>query len=176
MRVDPATRRRGGLGFTLLELLIVLVVMGIAFGLALPTLGDSKELRLRAAARTLAADLEFAQIESIAHPDDLRVVAFDTTDQDGYWIAPASNTAEANAITDPVRQGPFVVTFGQGRGAGIWGVSIQSVSLGGDSELQFDAYGMPDQDDDATVTLACDSATLTVKIPAGSGEVVVSEP
>ena len=136
---------------TLVELLIVMLLLGIAFGLAAPMMGDSKELRLRAAARMLAADFEFAQNESIAHPDDRRVVVFDTTNNDKYWIAPASDTSQANAITDIVRKEPFVVQFGTGRAASTYEVQIQSVSLGGDDEVRFDAYGSPDQSTDATV-------------------------
>jgi len=156
--------------FTLIELLIVLVLLSIAFGLVLPMIGDSKELRLREAARMLAADLEFAQNESISHGDDPRLIKFDTTDHE-YWIAAASDPD--TPITDSVRKEPFLVSFGTGRAAGTAGVTIQSISLDGDDELRFNAYGAPDQTTDATVTLACGPATMTVQVAAGSGEVTV---
>ena len=64
-------------GFTLVEVLIVVMVIGIAAVVALPMLGDSHGTRLAAAARLLMADLAFAQVESIAHPDDPCVIVFD---------------------------------------------------------------------------------------------------
>ena len=156
--------------FTLIELLMVMVLIGIAFGLALPMMGDSKELRLRAAARMLAADIEFAQNESIAHGDDSRLIKFDTTEHE-YWIATVSDPD--TPITDLVRKEPFLVSFGTGRASGTSGVTIQSISLGGDDELRFNAYGVPDQTTDASVTLACGPATMTIQVAAGSGEVSI---
>ena len=159
--------------FTLIELLIVIVILAICYGLALPTLGDSKELRLREAARMLAADLELAQTESITHSDNLRIVKFDTVNH-RYWIAPASTPD--TPITDPLSSQPFLVAFGTGRAGAATGVTIQAVSLGGDQEIHFNPYGSPDQSTNATVTLACGTATMTVQVEAGTGEVSVTSP
>jgi len=149
---------------------MVIVVIAIAFGLTLPLMGDSKELRLQAAARLLAGDLEFTQNESITHGDDPRLIKFDT-DNNQYWIAAASDVD--TPITDPVRKEPLLVSFGTGRASGSSGVTIQSISLGGDDELRFNAYGAPDQAAAATVTLACGPATMTVQVAPGTGEVTI---
>jgi len=161
---------RAHLGFTLVELLIVIILLGIAAGLALPMLGDSKQLQLREAARLLAADIELTQNESIAHGNDPRLIKFDTANNQ-YWIAPAS--APGTPITDLVRQEPLLVSFGTGRASGLSLVTIQSVNLDGDDELRFDAYGLPDQTTTASVTLAAGAATLTVQVAPGSGEVTI---
>lgn len=161
-------------GFTLVELLIVVVLLAIAGGLALPSLGDTRALRLREAARMLAADLEFAQSESIAHPDDPRLVKFDTAAQ-RYWIAPVSTPD--TPVADPSNGRPFVTAFGTGRASGTSGVTLQAISLDGDNILKFDAYGGPDQTTDATIRLAVPSASgimaLTVRVKAGSGEITI---
>jgi Tfp pilus assembly protein FimT len=160
--------------FTLVELLILVAVVGIVFGLALPMLGDAQTLRLREAARMLAADFEFAQSESVAHGDDPRLVKFDTAGN-RYWVAASS--APDTPVTDPSNQQPLLTVFGSGRASGTAGVTLDDVSLGGDSVLLFDAYGGPDQAADATVRLAVQAAggaqTLTVRVKAGSGEVSV---
>ena len=169
-----AWRRRYALAFTLVEVLIVVLLLGVVVGLALPSMGDSRMLRLREAARLLAADLEFAENESIAHGDDLRLVKFDTSNN-RYWVASAA--APDTPVTDPSNRQPFLTAFGSGRASGLAGVTIQSVSTGGDAILTFDAYGCPDQATDATVQLAIQAAegtqTLTVRVKAGSGEVSV---
>lgn len=169
-RTRSVTRKRRDRAFTLIELLMVMVVIGIAFGLALPMMGDSKELRLQAAARLLAADIELTQNESITHGDDPRLIKFDTGD-DEYWIAAVSDPA--TPITDPVRQEPFLVAFGTGRASGCADVTIQSISLGGDDELRFNAYGAPDQTANADIVLACGPATMTVRVTPGTGEVTI---
>jgi len=156
--------------FSIIELLIVITLLGIAFGLAIPTMGDSKELKLQEAAKMLAADFEFAQNDSISHASDPRLVKFNTTTHQ-YWIAAVS--APDTPITDPVTNSPYLLAFGTGRGAGTSGVTIQSISVGGDTELRYDAYGTPDQSTNATVTLACGPATMTVQVAAGSGEVTI---
>jgi len=166
----PTATRCRHHAFTLIELLIVIVILGICYGLVLPTMGDSKELRLREAARMLAADIELAQTESITHADDPRIVKFDTTNHQ-YWIAPASTPD--TPITDTVRKESFLVSFGTGRASGTSGVTITAVNLDGDNEIHFDAYGTPDQTTNATITLACGPATMTIQIEANSGDVSV---
>ena len=156
--------------FTIMELLMVIVLLGIVFGLTLPMIGDAKELRLREAARMLAGDLELAANESISHGGEPRLVKFDLANN-RYWIAAAS--APDTPITDPVTKQPFLVSFGTGRASGTAGVTIQSINVGGDDRIRFNAYGSPDQSTDATVTLACGPATMTVRVKAGSGEVVI---
>ncbi|GMU23670.1 MAG: hypothetical protein AMXMBFR13_37480 [Phycisphaerae bacterium] len=154
-----------------MELLIVMVVLAIAFGMVLPILGDTRALRLREAARMLAADFEFAQSESITHADNTRLVKFDTS-LHRYWIAPSSTPD--TPITDPSNGTPLMTQFGTGRAAGTAGVTLQSIaSLGGDGVLKFDAYGTPDQSTDATVTLATGGQTMTVRVKAGTGEVSI---
>ena len=170
--MDPSDKHRpcarSRWGFTLVELLILIVLLAIVAGLALPMLGDSKQLPLREAARLLAADIEFAQNESIAHGSDTRLIKFDTANEQ-YWIAPSSTPD--TPITDAVRQEPFLVAYGTGRASSLNLVTIQSVSLGGDDELRFNAYGSPDQSTTASVTLAAGAATITVQVAPGSGEV-----
>lgn len=157
----------GKRGFTLIEMLIVLVLIGIAVGLAVPEMGTTQALRLREAARMLAGDIEYAANEAIAHPDDPRLIKLGASGNQ-YWIAPASTPD--TAITDTLRGGTYTVNFGSGKAESLLGVTIQSYSLGGDAVLKFDRYGVPDQTTTATITLTCGSDTLTVQV-APTGEV-----
>jgi prepilin-type N-terminal cleavage/methylation domain-containing protein len=155
---------------TLVELLIVIVVIAIMFGLAVPTPAESRNLKVQQGARMLMADIEFAQNESIAHPDAPRVIKLNTSNNT-YWIAAAATPD--TAITDPISGGAYLVSFGTGRGAGLTSMTIQSYSLGGDAVLGFDAYGVPDQSTSATITLQCGGVTKTLQVAAGTGEVTI---
>ena len=158
----------GAPAFTLVELLIVVVLISIAATMAMPLMAGTDATRLQAAARLLAADLGFAQVESITHAADPCVVVFDQAN-DSYAVARSS--APSTAITDPSTNQPYVTQFGSGRAAELSGVSIQGYSLGGDNQLEFGAYGQTDQTTPATITFEAAGLTVTVEVDPTSGEV-----
>ena len=153
--------------FTLVEMLIVIVLVAIAATLAMPMLADTDATRLQAATRLLVADLAFAQIESITHADDPRVVTFDSVNA-SYTIAKSS--APGTPITEPITNQPYVTQFGSGRASEMTGVTIQGYSLGGDNRIAFGPYGETDQATTATITLQSGTLTMTVQIDPESGE------
>jgi general secretion pathway protein H len=79
-----ATRGRRA-GFTLIEMLIVIVVMGLAMMIAVPRFRVSDKTKARQVATQLAADLEVARSKAMAHRANVRVV-FDavTNSYTGY--------------------------------------------------------------------------------------------
>ncbi|MFQ5592026.1 MAG: prepilin-type N-terminal cleavage/methylation domain-containing protein [Phycisphaerae bacterium] len=153
--------------FTLVELLIVVVLVAIAATLTIPWLADTDATRVQAAARLLAADLDFAKIESITHPDDTCLVSFDQANNT-YTVAKSS--APSTPMTDPSTNQPYVTQFGTGRAAESAGVTIQAYSLDGDNELAFGMYGQTDQTTQATITLQAGAYTVTVQVDPASGE------
>ena len=157
--------------FTLVELIIVVAVLAIAAGLAVPMFSQTSAEKLRAAANVLAADLAFTKVESIAHGDDLRVIVFNSTD-DQYHIAAASD--DATPITNPITRQPYLVSYGSGSVSSLTDVTIDSYSLDGDDRLGFNIYGGTDQATDATITLECDGKTITVTVNPGTGETTIS--
>jgi len=164
---NPRRPRPWPCGFTLIELMIVVAVLAIAGALAVPMLGNTAPDKLRAAAGTLAADLAFAKVESIAHGDDLRLAVFDNPN-DRYHIATTSDPA--TPITNPINRQPYLVTYGQGTAASLINVTIDSYSLNGDDQLGFNLYGGLDQAVAATITLGCDGLTVTVTVDPNTGE------
>ena len=78
-------RRSGGIrrSYTLIELLIVVTILGIAATMVVPRVLGKDRLTLQAAVRTLVADLSFAQSDALAQQEYRRVVFVDD-DSDGW--------------------------------------------------------------------------------------------
>lgn len=159
-------------GTSLIELMTVISVMAIVGAIVVPALSGTKGSKLRSAAAILAADLDAARAESIAHGEDPRVMVFDTA-TNTYHLAAASDNA--TPLTNPVSGLPYRVSYGSSDTTQLKNVTIQSVSLGGDNVLGFGLYGQLDQTADATITLECDGATITVTLDAASGEVTIGD-
>lgn len=158
-------------GFTLVELMIVLGVVAIASALAVPMLRQSDDAKLRAAAGALAADIDFARIDSITQGDAPRALVLDTVAH-GYSIAPAATPQ--TPITNPVGKVPYRVVFGSGAAANYRGTTIQSVTPAGTTRLQFGVYGqLTSPTTTATVTLACGGRTIALSVDPATGEVSV---
>lgn len=161
----------------MLELMIVVAVLAIAGAIALPMFSSTDATRLAAAARVLAADIDAARAESIAHGEDLRHLVFDN-DNLTWHIAPASDTA--TPISHPDTGRPYTRTLGTRDLKQLEGVTINSYALDtasetNDNKLGFGLYGQLDQSADATITLSAGAATLTLTINATSGEVTIGQ-
>jgi prepilin-type N-terminal cleavage/methylation domain-containing protein len=72
---QPADRPIRG-GYTLIEVLIVVIILGIASAVIVPSLSEAGSLGLQGAARLVIADILYAQNEAIASGQD-RGVVFD---------------------------------------------------------------------------------------------------
>lgn len=158
--------------FTFIEVMIVLAILAIAVVLAVPMFRQTDVTKLRGAARLLQADLGFAQIESVSHSDDPRLMVFDTVNH-LYHIAAASDSA--TPITNPADGAPYVLEFGLGRAMGMDGVTISALSVGGDDQLQFGIYGELDQSTPATVTLSSGGRSVTITVHPDTGDTSVSD-
>lgn len=167
------TGRHGG--YTLIEVMILVVVIAIAGAMATARMGKTNVQRLVSAAQLLAADLGYAQIESITKGEDPRVVVFTAANGSphGYHIAAAATPD--TPLLNPVGKVPYQIRFGEGRAAALSNVTISGQSVGGDGKLGFGLYGQLDQSTNATITLACEGKTLTLTVNAVSGEVSLGE-
>lgn len=168
---SPAPYRRLA-GFTLVETLIVVLILAIVAAMALARLGSTNMTKLKAAAALLTADLGQAQIESIGHADDLRIVVFSTA-TNTYFIAAASDPD--TPVTNPVTKAPYQVTFGEGTASQLDGVSLASLNTAHYDRLQFGVYGQIDQATPATITLSAGHHSLMLTIHPATGEVTVGD-
>lgn len=121
-------------GYTLIEVLILVVILGIAASLVIPSLGSAEVMRTQAAVRQIVADLTLAQSEALAYQRG-RALVFDVTGNSyrvveirGGVIDPTNNTLYEVALDDGS-------TFGDSR--------IVSAEFDGDATMMFDEMGAP---------------------------------
>ena len=170
--MNPAARpRRSPAGFTLVELLIVVLILSIASALVVPMFRDSQATQLRSAARLLAADLDAAKVESLSHADDPRVIAFDL-DANTYHIA-AVSTPET-PIVNVFDKKAYQVQFGHGRARALPDVRLVSADVGADDQLGFGIYGNLDQTEPAVITLGAGDGRVTLTLDPDTGETTIS--
>jgi prepilin-type N-terminal cleavage/methylation domain-containing protein len=160
-----SSRFRANRGFTLIEILVVVVIIGIASAVILPQLSSRDDLRAASAARSIMADLLYAQNRSIAL-QKMQYVQFNTG-SNSYSVL--DNMSPANIITHPVTQSPYTITLGTGS---LSNVTIVSPTFDGQTVVAFDAMGVPYSWSSATGATALAAGSLQVK--AGQNKLTVS--
>jgi len=150
-------------GLTLLELLVVAVVLAICAAVIVPQLAGANEMEVLAAARLLAADLQYAQNEAITRQEPI-TVTFDTA-ADSYWVSNTSGT-----LIHPMTKKAFVVQFASQ--PGFKRVEIDTADFAGSPVVTFDAMGTPDQG--GVVELRSGSLCYRIRVAATTGNVTVS--
>ena len=80
-------RFRRQMGFTLVELLVVIALITIILSILLPALSGGKRLAVRAKCLSNIRQIQIAQIAYAAAQDDLLIYAGDGTEQ-GSWLGP----------------------------------------------------------------------------------------
>lgn len=152
--------------------MLVISILAIVTALAIPQAGARDISRLRSAGQILAADLDHARMDSIAHGDDPRIVVFDPTNH-GYHVAAASDPT--TPLTHPTQGGAHAMTFGQGLYHDVAGVTLGTLEVDGDDRLGFDAFGSLDQTDEASIELNVGSRSLELRIDPSTGEVTLGD-
>lgn len=152
-------------GFTLVEVIIVVVILSIAAMIAVPMMSSAETFQLRSATSMLASDLEYAKNLAISKGQTISVV-FDDGD-DSYSLEDQTGTT----LEHPVKKGfNFIIDFGSD--GTFEKVEINQVNLA-DSILEFDSLGSPDEG--GTVVLNAGGETLTVTIEPVTGYISVSD-
>jgi prepilin-type N-terminal cleavage/methylation domain-containing protein len=174
-------------GFTLVEILTVLVIIGIASAVVVPQLGTRDDIKVAAAARTLTADLIYAQNLAISQQKYI-YIRFDTTNNN-YKVLSVANSSGDTVMSHPITQLSYVQQFGSGSKS-LESVSIQSVDFDGvdstiadEFTLAFDEMGAPyafcydvnNQSDlkNGVIVLKSGGFTTTVTVQPYTGEILV---
>lgn len=152
-------------GFTLIELIAVIVIIIIAAMLAIPMFSSAAGMQVRAAADMIAADLEYAKSMAISRQKTY-TVTFDEA-AESYDIRDGSGMI----ISHPVTHRDYLVNFGAD--SRVDRVNIVDADFGSSEQVSFTYLGSPDNG--GTVTLSADTETMTVTVGAVTGYVSISQ-
>ena len=181
------TRRIAG-GFTLVEILAVVVILGIASAIIIPNMGTRDDMRAAAAARVVVADLIYAQNQAITTGKWV-YVKFDTANNKYTLLSTASSGGDV-VLTNPVSQTSYVQQFGSSA-RGWEQVSISSAVFNGADAtfrpmytIAFDEIGSPyvfnyannqtNDLQDGGVVLTAGQFSTTVTVQPATGEINVN--
>ena len=146
-------------GFTLIEIIIVVVILAIAAMSAIPLMSSGGSMQIRSAANMIAADLEYAKSMSISRGQNYSVVFDKNTES--YRIEDQNN----NMIPHPVKKGFYYIVNFQNDGR-LSKVDITNVSFT-NSKVVFDCLGSPDNGGTVSLSANGPSATITVEPVTG---------
>jgi prepilin-type N-terminal cleavage/methylation domain-containing protein len=157
----PSPRR----GFTVIEILIVMVIITIAALTAVPMMSSASSVQIRSAASMIAADLEYAKSMAISRGQNYSVVFDQNTDS--YRI----EDQDSNVIQHPVKKGfDYLVDFRSD--TRLNRVDITGANFSATSDVEFDSMGSPDSG--GTVSLQAGDTTVTVTVEPITGYISVN--
>ncbi len=155
--------------FTFPEVLAVVVILGIASAVVLPQVASTDQSSTGAAARTVMADLLYAQNRAISM-QTTQYVSFNISSQE-YGLY--SSMSPQQVIQHPVNLNDYMMTFGSdGPNNVSQSVTLTSASFNGQSTMAFDETGVPYSFNAGALTPL--SATGTVVLTSGNYSLTIS--
>jgi prepilin-type N-terminal cleavage/methylation domain-containing protein len=173
-------RRSQCRGFTLTEILCVVVILGIASAVILPQLGTRADLKAASAARVVMADLMYAQNRAISRQTPQYVV-FDVATKK-YSLQEGSPLA---TLTHPVNRTPYEIVFGSNGSNGLEDMTLTSADFDGGAIVAFDELGAPYSHDavvgltplnSGQIKITCEGFGMTINVEPSTGELTVTTP
>jgi prepilin-type N-terminal cleavage/methylation domain-containing protein len=161
-------------GFTMIEILMVVVILAVAAMIVVPTLSSAADMQIRSAANTIAADLDYARGLAVTHQKNYTVI-FDAGAA-SYEIQDDTGAT----ITNPLTNQPFAVDIDAD--SRLSQVNIADADFDGDVSVTFNYLGAPFDSgggtmDSGTITLQDDSGSfaLYVKVEPATGYVTIDD-
>jgi prepilin-type N-terminal cleavage/methylation domain-containing protein len=147
-------------GFTIIEIVIVVVIISIAALVAVPMMSSAASLQIRSAANMIAADLEYARSMAISRGQNFSVEFDVNTEQ--YRIKDQAG----NVISHPVKKG-FNYEIDFQNDSRLSKVDIANVDFNMTASVQFECLGSPDNG--GVVIIQAGGATKTIIVEPVTG-------
>jgi general secretion pathway protein G len=167
-------------GFTLIEILSVVVILGVLSALIIPQIATRDDQRAAAAARVVMSDLMYVQNRAVAQ-QKIHYVVFDTTNQRYRVLEQLLPTQKL--IKNPVDGSDYQVQYGATSTTGLRDMVLHSAAFDGSSVIAFDVMGIPHKVDATTgqmtalqsgqIVVRSGAYRLTVTVAPFSGELTV---
>jgi prepilin-type N-terminal cleavage/methylation domain-containing protein len=164
--------------FTLIEILCVVVILGIASAIVIPQIGSRDDLNVATAARAVMADLIYAQNLAIAKqkPYYVRFYGQQYSVCDSNALVPVDHP-----LKPALNGGKYIVTFGDqaspvpsGVTPGLERVSLTTPDFLGQTVLGFDEMGQPFSFDTSTTTATTMTSAGTIELKSGTSTLTIS--
>jgi prepilin-type N-terminal cleavage/methylation domain-containing protein len=163
-------------GFTLIEMVLVVVILAIAAMMAIPFATSGASTQLKGAATIIASDLEYAKSMAISRGKQYSVV-FDTSTE-SYQIKDNNDVV----ISHPIKKG-FTYTVNFAADSRLNRVDISNVNFDSASTISFDYLGSPYSGsgggasplNSGVITLSAGGSTMTVSVEPVTGYITITD-
>ena len=163
-------------GFTLIEILIVVMIIAIAAMITTPMVTSATSVQIHSAANVIAADLEYARSIAIGKGMEFAVV-FDQENESYQLFKVKDGTLET--IEHPLVKKPYIVEFGSD--VRLDKVDIVDVDFDGTYEIRFDYMGNPKIGEDTylqaqgVINLCAGETEITIEVEPVTGFILISD-
>lgn len=169
-------------GFTLVEILMVVVILGIASAVIIPQLNSRSDLLAGAAARQVMSDLTYAQNYAITRQTPTYVSFKVATTESGpggsYSVCSA---LPSTRLAHPVSKNPWMAEFGAGQSYST--IRLDAATFDTQTALMFDETGAPYSISanggsavplsSGSIRITCNGYSLTVRMEPLTGSLSV---
>jgi prepilin-type N-terminal cleavage/methylation domain-containing protein len=150
----------GNKGFTLIEMVMVIVIMGILAALAIPRMNAFYSIKLSSAVKKTVGDIRYVQRKALTDNTNCRLVFNTATD---LYAAQEEKPRGSNtwvSVTDPFTGQTLSVNFKTEPQYS--GIDIASANFSGSTTLQFNWQGVPAAPGSIALSYKGNSNILTI--------------